>query len=46
MRDAVSLGSKAGLATGEQSRGIFESDDAREGAQAFMEKRAAVFNGR
>ncbi len=46
MRDAVSLGPKAGLATGEESRHIFQSDDAREGAQAFLERRAAVFNGR
>jgi enoyl-CoA hydratase len=46
MRDAVNLGSKAGLTTAEQSRRIFTSDDAREGAQAFMEKRPAGFNGR
>jgi len=46
MREAVSIGSKAGLATAEQSRRIFQSDDAREGAQAFMEKRTAAFRGR
>ena len=46
MRDAVSLGSGAGRATPEESRRIFQSEDAREGAAAFMEKRTAVFNGR
>lgn len=46
MRDAVSFGSGAGRATSEQSRRIFQSEDAREGAAAFMEKRTAVFNGR
>ncbi len=46
MRDAVSNGSGAGRATPEQNRRIFGSDDAHEGAQAFMEKRAATFSGR
>ncbi len=46
MRDAVALGSTAGMATSEQSRRIFTSEDAREGARAFLEKRPAVFSGR
>jgi enoyl-CoA hydratase len=46
MRDAVASGSKAGRATPEQSRRIFQSEDAREGAEAFMEKRVARFQGR
>jgi enoyl-CoA hydratase len=46
MRDAVSFGSRAGRATPEQSRRVFQSEDALEGAQAFMEKRSAQFRGR
>jgi enoyl-CoA hydratase len=46
MRDAVSSGSNAGLATAEESRRIFTSEDAREGAEAFLEKRPAEFRGR
>jgi enoyl-CoA hydratase len=45
MRGAVAFGSEAGRATSEQCRRIFQSDDALEGAQAFMEKRGAVFIG-
>ena len=37
---------RAGMATPDESRSIFTSEDAREGAAAFMEKRAAVFVGR
>jgi enoyl-CoA hydratase/carnithine racemase len=46
MRAAVSSGHAAGLATPEESASIFRSEDAREGAAAFMEKRSAVFVGR
>jgi enoyl-CoA hydratase len=46
MRAAVSTGPAAGLATPEENQSIFLSEDAREGAAAFMEKRAAVFLGR
>jgi enoyl-CoA hydratase len=38
-------GIEGGLGTSEQSRRIFQSDDAREGAQAFMENRTAAFSG-
>jgi enoyl-CoA hydratase len=46
MRSAVSEGPAAGRATPEENALIFRSEDAREGAAAFMEKRAAVFMGR
>jgi enoyl-CoA hydratase len=46
MRRAVDHGSDAGRATPEESNAVFRSEDAREGAAAFMEKRAAVFRGR
>jgi enoyl-CoA hydratase len=46
MRRAVDHGSDAGRATPEENSAIFRSEDAREGAAAFMEKRAAVFRGR
>ena len=46
MRDAVTTGPSAGKATPEQMAAVFQSDDAREGAAAFMEKRPASFTGR
>jgi enoyl-CoA hydratase len=46
MRDAVDRGADAGRATPEQTSEIFQSEDAREGAAAFMEKRTATFLGR
>jgi len=46
MRRAVDHGSDAGRATPEENRAIFLSEDAREGAAAFMEKRDATFRGR
>ncbi len=46
MRRAVDQGSDAGRATPEENRAIFASEDAREGAAAFMEKRDAAFRGR
>jgi len=46
MRRAVDQGSDIGRATPEENRAIFGSEDAREGATAFMEKRDAVFRGR
>ena len=46
MRAAVSTGPAAGLATPDESASIFRSEDAREGAAAFMEKRRANFVGR
>jgi enoyl-CoA hydratase len=45
MRDAVTIGPASGMATPEESRAVFSSQDAREGAQAFMEKRAPAFTG-
>jgi enoyl-CoA hydratase len=45
MRDAVASGADAGRATPEQNRAVFTSEDAREGAAAFMEKRPAAFSG-
>ncbi len=46
MRGAVARGEAAGLATPEENSSIFGSEDAREGATAFMEKRTATFVGR
>ena len=46
MRGAVARGDAAGLATPEENSSIFRSEDAREGAAAFMEKRPATFVGR
>jgi enoyl-CoA hydratase len=46
MRAAVARGAEAGLATPEEAGSIFRSEDAREGATAFMAKRAPVFVGR
>ncbi len=46
MRYAVSKGPDAGQATPEEMNAVFRSDDAREGATAFMEKRPARFTGR
>jgi enoyl-CoA hydratase len=46
MRRAVDHGSDAGRATPEENQVVFRSEDAREGATAFMEKRAATFRGR
>ena len=46
MRDAVRLGPEAGLASPEQEARIFRSEDAKEGAAAFLEKRSAAFTGR
>ncbi len=45
MRAAVTGTTGAGMATPDESRAVFTSEDAREGAAAFMEKRAAVFTG-
>ena len=46
MRRAVDQGSEVGRATPEESAAIFGSEDAAEGATAFLEKRDAVFRGR
>jgi len=46
MRDAVAHGPDSGRATAEENTAIFTSDDAREGAAAFMETRPASFTGR
>lgn len=46
MRDAVGLGPTQGRATPEQAAGVFRSEDANEGAAAFLEKRPATFTGR
>lgn len=46
MRNAVASGAGAGMATREQNQSVFTSEDAREGAAAFMEKRPAAFTGR
>lgn len=46
MRAAVTGTADAGMATPDESTSVFTSEDAREGAAAFMEKRAAVFTGR
>ncbi len=46
MRAAVTDGPAGGKATPEQMNRVFRSDDAREGAAAFMEKRPASFTGR
>ena len=46
MRRASDQGSDHGRATAEENSAIFSSEDAREGAAAFMEKRDPVFRGR
>jgi enoyl-CoA hydratase len=46
MRRAVDQGSEVGRATPEENAAIFGSEDAAEGATAFLEKRDAVFRGR
>jgi enoyl-CoA hydratase len=46
MRRAVDQGTDVGRATPEENGVVFGSEDAREGATAFMEKRDAVFRGR
>jgi enoyl-CoA hydratase len=46
MRRAVDHGSAAGRASPQENRSIFTSEDAREGAAAFLEKRAPRFSGR
>ncbi len=46
MRAAVTDTPNGGRATPEQMAAVFQSDDAREGAGAFMEKRSPNFTGR
>ena len=46
MRRAADQGSDFGRATPEENGAIFGSEDAREGATAFMEKRDPVYRGR
>ena len=46
MRRAADQGTDIGRATPEENSAIFGSEDAREGAAAFMEKRDPVFRGR
>ena len=46
MRRATDQGSDVGRATPEENRTLFQSEDATEGATAFMEKRDPVFRGR
>ncbi len=45
MRDALTHGAESGMASTEESRDVFGSADAREGAQAFLEKRPPAFTG-
>jgi enoyl-CoA hydratase len=46
MRRAVDQGTDLGRASPGENSAIFGSEDAREGATAFMEKRDPVFRGR
>ncbi len=46
MRRAADQGSDLGRATPEENSALFGSEDAREGAAAFMEKRDPVYRGR
>jgi enoyl-CoA hydratase len=45
MRNALTHGAESGMASTEESRDVFGSADAREGAQAFLEKRPPAFTG-
>jgi enoyl-CoA hydratase/carnithine racemase len=46
MRRAADQGTDLGRATPEENSAIFGSEDAREGATAFLEKRDPVYRGR